>query len=148
MSKTAVEKYLEAKNIAYQPYQFSAVPVEQTAIPIFKTLVLTGDKSGATIALIPFDQRLDYKKLAKLSGNRKIGLPPIEKVLEMTGYPHGANTPIGIFSQHPAYPMFFDQSITAYEKIIVSAGELEKAVIIATADLIHLIQPTVASLSK
>lgn len=148
MSKTAVEHYLEAKNIAYQSYRFNAVPVEQTTIPIVKTLVLTGDKSGATIALIPFDQRLDYKKLAKVSGNRKIGLPPIEKVLEMTGYPHGANTPIGIFSQHPEYPIFFDQTITTYEKIIVSAGELEKAVIIATTDLIQLIQPTVGDLLK
>lgn len=148
MTKTAVEQYLEDHQITYERHHFSEAPIEQTAIPIFKTLVLTGDKTGATIALMPFDQRLDYKKLAKLSGNRKIGLPPIEKVLEMTGYPHGANTPIGIFIQHPNYPMFFDATIKQHQKVIISSGELGKVIVIATRDLIAVIDPVIADLLK
>lgn len=148
MDKTEVEQYLDSHQIAYERYRFIEVPAAQTAVPIFKTLVLTGDKTGATIALVPFDQRLDYKKLARLSGNRKIGLPPIEKVLEITGYPRGANTPIGIFIHHPEYPMYADATIDRYEKIIVSAGELEKAIVIATKDLMPLIKPTIADLLK
>lgn len=148
MTKTEVEQYLETNQITYERYRFTDAPIEQSTIPIFKTLVLTGDKTGATIALIPIDQRLDYKKLAKLSGNRKIGLPPIEKVLEMTGYPHGANTPIGIFIHHPDYPMFFDSTIQKHQKVIISAGELGKVVVIATSDLIETIEPVVADLLK
>lgn len=71
MTKTEVEQYLEINQITYERYRFTDAPIEQSTIPIYKTLVLTGDKTGATIALIPIDQRLDYKKLAKLSGNRK-----------------------------------------------------------------------------
>lgn len=148
MTKTEVEQYLEINQITYERYRFTDAPIEQSTIPIYKTLVLTGDKTGATIALIPIDQRLDYKKLAKLSGNRKIGLPPIEKVLEMTGYPHGANTPIGIFIHHPDYPMFFDSTIQEHQKVIISAGELGKVVVIATSDLIETIEPVVADLLK
>ena len=148
MSKTAVEIYLDEKGIDYQPYRFRAVPVEETPIPIYKTLVLTGNQTGPVIALIAFDQRLDYRKLAKASGNRKVGLPPIERVLEMTGYPHGANTPIGIHQKRPTYPMFFDQQIQNIPQVIISAGELEKAVVIASRDLVALIDPVITDLLK
>lgn len=66
----------------------------------------------------------------------------------MTGYPHGANTPIGIFIHHPDYPMFFDSTIQEHQKVIISAGELGKVVVIATSDLIEIIEPVVADLLK
>lgn len=141
---TEVELYLQAKDIVFQSHRFSAD--ECAEYPIFKTLVLKGDKTGTVIALIPLEARLDYKKLAKVSSNRKIGLPPMDYVLQATGYPHGANTPIGIFMAHPEYPIFFDETINQHKQIIVSAGELEKGVVIASAALQTLIHPVVTDL--
>lgn len=103
-----VETFLSEKGIPFERYEFpwrleeetARLKAEELTIPeeiIFKTLVVKGNKSGATIALVPLTAHLDYKKLAKATGNRKIGFPPMEYVLEATGYPHGANTPIGIF---------------------------------------------------
>lgn len=146
MSKNEVELFLEEKNIPYTPYQFSSENIDTNETPIFKTLVLKGNKTGPTIALVPLDSRLDYKKAAAISKNRKIGLPPMEYVLETTGYPHGANTPIGIFLHHPEYPILFDETIENYQHIIVSAGELDKSVLLSVNDLIELIHPTIADL--
>ncbi|KFN92042.1 transcriptional regulator [Tetragenococcus muriaticus PMC-11-5] len=146
MAKNEVETFLEEQNIPYQSYEFSSEKVDTNQSPIFKTLVLKGNKTGPTIALVPLNARMDYKKMATVSKNRKVGLPPMDYVMETTGYPHGANTPVGIFLHHPEYPIFFDQEIKNYPKIVVSAGELDKSVIIATQDLIDLINPTIADL--
>lgn len=146
MPKNEVELFLEEKNIPYKLYQFSSENIDTNETPIFKTLVLKGNKTGPTIALVPLDSRLDYKKAAAISKNRKIGLPPMEYVLETTGYPHGANTPIGIFLHHPEYPILFDETIKNYQHIIVSAGELDKSVLLSVNDLIELIHPTTADL--
>lgn len=147
MTKNEVELFLEEKNIPYQTYEISKENIDTIEFPIFKTLVLKGNKTGPTIALVPLDSRLDYKKTAAVSKNRKIGLPPIEYVLEKTGYPHGANTPIGIFMHHPEYPILFDEMIKDYQNIIVSSGELGKSVLISVDDLIDLIQPAIADLT-
>lgn len=146
MPKNEVEQFLDKENINYQSYEFSSEKIDTEETPIFKTLVLKGNKTGPTIALVPLNSRLDYKKAASISKNRKVGLPPMDYVMKTTGYPHGANTPIGIYLHHPEYPMFFDQKINNYQKIVVSAGELDKSVIIAVNDLIALIRPTVADL--
>lgn len=146
MSKSEVELFLDEQNVDYQPYEFSSEKIDTKKIPIFKTLVLKGNKTGPTIALVPLESRLDYKKMAAVSKNRKIGLPPMDYVMNTTGYPHGANTPIGIYLHHPEYPIFFDQEIKNYQKIVVSAGELGKSVIIATQDLMDLINPTIVDL--
>ncbi|EOH96006.1 YbaK/EbsC family protein [Enterococcus pallens] len=152
-----VEEYLTEKGI---PFTVHELPVEQadgTAVlaeepvdhdKIFKTLVMKGNKTGVVIAVVPLDARLDYKKAAKATGNRKIGLPPMEFVLEHTGYEHGANTPIGIRLNHPDYLLVFDESIQDYDKVIVSSGELGKAVELAASDLVELLHPEIENLLK
>ena len=99
--KTEVEKYLDDKKIPYTSLEFSERPSGEEEIPVFKTLVLKGNKTDTLVALVPLNERVSYKKLAKITGNRKVGLPPIEYVLSVTGYPHGANTPIGIHMHLP-----------------------------------------------
>ena len=155
-----VEQYLTAHEIAYVRYEFpwtlddsdtARLKAEELNVPhetIYKTLVLKGDKTGVVIALVPLDSRLDYKKTAKATGNRKIGFPPMEFVLEHTGYEHGANTPIGIYMHHPEYTLVFDASVNAHEKIILSSGEIGHSVEVATKSLLALLQPVVAEIQK
>ncbi|KAF1302975.1 YbaK/EbsC family protein [Enterococcus sp. JM9B] len=149
-----IETFLSEKGIPFERYEFpwrleeetARLKAEELTIPeeiIFKTLVVKGNKSGATIALVPLTAHLDYKKLAKATGNRKIGFPPMEYVLEATGYPHGANTPIGIFLHHPEYPLVFDERIRQFKEILVSSGEIGHSVKVAVSDLLALLQPLV-----
>lgn len=152
----AVEEFLIAKNVPFESFTFDvsneengraeAEKLQLAVTTIYKTLVLKGNKTGTVIALVPLDGRLDYKKTAKASGNRKVGFPPMEYVLEATGYPHGANTPIGIFMQHPDYVQIFDTSILAHEEVIVSSGELGHSVKVQVNDLLTLIAPIQADI--
>lgn len=157
--KNEVEEYLEAQGVAYQQIIF---PVEHEYGKnelakdeltfdeglIYKTLVLKGDKTGVVIALVPLTERMDYRLIAKASGNRKIGLPPMEYVLEKTGYEHGANTPFGIQMHHPEYPIFVDAGINDREELIVSSGELTKGVQLSVTDFLKVINPVITDLVK
>ncbi len=41
---------------------------------IYKTLALTGDKTGPVIGIVPITEHLSEKKLAKISGNKKVSM--------------------------------------------------------------------------
>ncbi|MGM0214899.1 YbaK/EbsC family protein [Enterococcus sp. AZ109] len=152
-----VEDYLTKQGISFTAHELPVEREDGTAVlteepvdhdKIFKTLVMKGNKTGVVIAVVPLDARLDYKKAAKATGNRKIGLPPMDFVLEHTGYEHGANTPIGIRLNHPDYLIVFDESIHNYEQVIISSGEIGRAVELASSDLIELLHPQIESLLK
>ena len=48
--------------------------IEETEI--YKTLALTGDKTGPIIGIVPITEHLSEKKLAKISGNKKVNMIP------------------------------------------------------------------------
>ncbi|GCF93322.1 Cys-tRNA(Pro)/Cys-tRNA(Cys) deacylase [Enterococcus florum] len=152
-----VETFLEERGIPFQTQELPAASengrAELAKMPevekkIFKTLVLKGDKTGVIVALVPLEGRLDYKKVAKATGNRKVGLPPMDFVLAYTGYEHGANTPIGIHLKHPEYPQLADQSIQSFDTVVVSSGELGRAVELSVSDLKKVVQPQLVDLLK
>lgn len=104
VEKTLVEKMLDKAGIAYVPYEFpteevgdvAQLTVDHLDVPehqIYKTLVLTGNKTGPVVGVVPLDRHVDYKKLSKVSGNRKVGMVPLKDLMKTTGYEHGANTP-------------------------------------------------------
>src|SRR5688572_3664048 len=51
-----------------------AMPAEQ----VFKTLLARGDRNGACFAVVPGDQQLNLKELAKLSGDKNIDMVPLK----------------------------------------------------------------------
>ena len=108
MKKTQVEQILDKNNIPYEQAKFPthqdgdvrSMSVDHTGIDehvIYKTLVLTGNVTGPLVGVIPVDTHLDEKKLAKVSGNKKVNMVPLKNLLKTTGYVHGANTPVGIY---------------------------------------------------
>ena len=138
VEKTLVEKMLDKAGIAYVPYEFpteevgdvAQLTVDHLDVPehqIYKTLVLTGNKTGPVVGVVPLDRHVDYKKLSKVSGNRKVGMVPLKDLMKTTGYEHGANTPIGIHERHK-YPIFISQEAEGQATIIVSAGKVGRSV--------------------
>ena len=110
MKKTQVEQILDKNNIPYEQAKFPthqdgdvrSMSVDHTGIDehvIYKTLVLTGNVTGPLVGVIPVDTHLDEKKLAKVSGNKKVNMVPLKNLLKTTGYVHGANTPVGIYEK-------------------------------------------------
>ena len=54
-----------------------------------KTLVAKGDKTGILVAVIPVNCEIDLKKLAKVSGTKRVDMINVKDLLELTGYIRG-----------------------------------------------------------
>ncbi|MGT2925951.1 aminoacyl-tRNA deacylase [Streptococcus cuniculipharyngis] len=151
LKKTLVEQILDKAGIAYDSLQLNALegqlPDHIQPEMIFKTLALTGDKTGPLIGLVPITEHLSEKKLAKLSGNKKVQMIPQKNLQKTTGYIHGANNPIGIRQKH-AFPIFIDQQALLQPEIIVSAGEGGRSIQINSQELAEFVQAQFADLKQ
>ena len=112
---------------------------------IFKTLALLGDKTGPIIGIVPITQHLSEKKLAKISGNKKVSMIPQKDLEKTTGYIHGANNPVGIRQKHN-YPIFIDKIALDLEQMIVSAGEVGHSIIVAPQELASFVKADFADI--
>lgn len=114
---------------------------------IYKTLAAIGEKTGPIVAVLPITKHLSMKKLAAISGNKKVTMLPLKDLQKTTGYVHGANNPIGIW-QNKHYPIFIDASAQDTNYFLVSAGELGRSDKINPADVSELIHAQFFDLSE
>ena len=149
IKKTLVEQILSKAGIPHQGIQINALegelPQDYERDQIFKTLALLGDKTGPIIGIVPITQHLSEKKLAKISGNKKVSMIPQKDLEKTTGYIHGANNPVGIRQKHP-FPIFIDESALQLETMIVSAGEIGHSIQIKPQLLADFVQATFADI--
>jgi Cys-tRNA(Pro)/Cys-tRNA(Cys) deacylase len=117
------------------------MPLEAT----FKTLVARGDKTGVILACVPGNIELDLKKLAVVTGNKKVELVALKEIQPLTGYIRGGVSPLG---SKKKYQLFLDQSALNYEQISVSAGQRGLQMILSPPDLQRAAQATLADLAK
>ena len=80
-----------------------AIKTNEDITRIFKTLVLLNEKKEMLVACIPGLEKLDLKKLAKLSGSKKVEMLPMKDLFSMTGYLRGGCSPIAIKKRHTAF---------------------------------------------
>ncbi len=144
MKKTNALRILDRHKIAYTTEAYDYDPAklsigyfaEKNGIPverIYKTLVAKGNKTGINIAVIPGQGTLDFKKLSKASGNKKMTLVPVKDLLGLTGYIRGGCSPMGM---KKAYPVFVDVSATAFDEVFVNAGKRGLLVGLKPQDLV------------
>jgi Cys-tRNA(Pro)/Cys-tRNA(Cys) deacylase len=87
---------------------------------VFKTLALSGDRTGVFLACVPAGSELDLKKVAKVSGNKGVDLLPLKDLLPTTGYIRGGCSPIGTKRK---FPLYIDETATLFDEVSVSAGQ-------------------------
>ena len=104
---------------------------------IFKTLVAVGNKTGPVVAVIPSNQELDLKKIAKESGNKKVEMLHLKDLENLTGYIRGGCSPVGM---KKLFPTYFDQSALNFATIMVSAGKRGVQMELAPNDLAGLVR--------
>ncbi|MGT2924799.1 YbaK/EbsC family protein [Streptococcus caviae] len=143
LKKTLVDQILDKAKIEHDSLAINALegdlPEDIREEDIFKTLALKGDKTGPIIGIIPITEHLSEKKLAKISGNKKVSMIPQKELQKTTGYVHGANNPVGIRQKHP-FPIYIDSTALEKGKMIVSAGEIGRSIGIDSqvlADFVH-----------
>ena len=143
IKKTLVDQILDKAKIAHDSLNFNGLdgqlPEGIERSEIFKTLALKGDKTGPIIGIVPITQHLSEKKLAKISGNKKVSMIPQKDLEKTTGYIHGANNPVGIRQKHN-YPIFIDKIALDLNQMIVSAGEVGHSIIVAPQDLASFVK--------
>ena len=130
IEKTNAARLLDKARIAYNliPYEFDendlaaqhvADSLGQDISRVFKTLVLTGDKTGHIVCVVPGNMEVDLKALAKVSGNKKVEMIAMKDLLAVTGYIRGGCSPVGMKKRFPTY---FHSTASNFETIYVSAG--------------------------
>ncbi|PKQ68982.1 aminoacyl-tRNA deacylase [Labilibaculum manganireducens] len=146
MKKTNAARILDRAKIEYEIIDYDLDPIELGAERvaektgqhiqfIFKTLVLTGDKTGTIVACIPGASELDLKAFAALSGNKKCAMVPMKNIQELTGYIRGGCSPLGMKKD---YPIFMDMSALKLDYVLISAGIRGKQLKLNPHDLLKV----------
>ena len=112
---------------------------------VFKTLVCRGDKTGILMACIPGDGELDFKALAKLSGDKSVEMVALKEVLGLTGYVRGGCSPLGAKKN---YPVFLDESCNQHPIIAISAGIRGQQLLLTPDDLQRAVKATVGKIVR
>ena len=154
-SKTNALRIVEQQKIPYTLYHYTwsedAVSanhvadqlLEKKEAQIFKTLLFVGNVTGPIVAVIPSNQEADLKKLAKLSGNKKVELLHLTEHEKTTGYIRGGCSPVGMKKQFPTY---LDSSVEIWDEMIVSAGRRGIQMGLAPQALIRLTKAIVGTI--
>ena len=127
--KTNAARLLDEQNIRYELRDYEVDPDDLSAesvarkigLPpsqVFKTLLVKGD-AAIYFAVLPGDTDLDLKALARLSGNRKADLVPLQDLQALTGYVRGGVT---VLAAKKNYPVYLDETSLLYDVISISAG--------------------------
>lgn len=156
MAKTNAMRILDGLGIRYEPREYEVDPDDLTAgtvaqkigLPVeqvFKTLAARGDRNGVAFAVVPGDAELDYKSLAKLTGDRKIELLPLKEVQAVTGYIRGGVTALGAKKD---YPVFVDETIELFDVVSISSGQRGMQLVVAPADYLRAVNATVGPITK
>ena len=154
--KTNAARYLDSLNIPYSLRDYEVDPEDLTAITVakkinmpieqvFKTLLTTDSAGNHFFTVIPGDQEVDFKKLARAAGVRKAEMVSLKEVQPLTGYIRGGVT---VFGAKKPYPTFVDETIELFDQISVSAGVRGTQLILNPADYLRATQATVADLTK
>ena len=155
MIKTNAMRMLTAAKIPFESLEYqvdendlSGVHIaEQIGYPmeqVFKTLVAKGDKTGPVVFCIPVAKELDLRRVAAITGNKKIEMVAVKDLLGLTGYIRGGCSPIGMKKK---FPTWVDESALTFDRITVSSGTRGAQLLLDRAQLIQFVQAKTAPLT-
>ena len=154
--KTNLLRHLDSAKIPYETREYDvsdenydgkliAQKVDLPMEMVYKTLVLTGDKTKYLVCVIPVEKELDLKAVARATGNKSVAMLPQKDLLPLTGYLRGGCSPIGM---KKAFPTFLQEDAELLERISVSAGVRGCQVILAVDALMECTNAKFADLCR
>ena len=146
--KTNGARFLESLNIPFELREYEVDPEDLSATAVakkigmpaeqvFKTLLTTWGPGSFAFAVIPGNEELDFKKLARVAGMRRAEMVSLKDVQPLTGYIRGGVT---IFGAKKSYPVFVDETAILFDKISVSAGTRGTQLILNPDDYLRAAQ--------
>src|SRR5260370_5191132 len=154
--KTNATRILDSLGISYTLSEYEVDPNNLTAetvavkigMPpeqVFKTLVVRGDRGGIYLVVVPGNAELDLKALARITGDRKVEMVPLNEVQQLTGYIRGGVTALG---GKRDYPVFADETIDLFDTISISAGLRGTQVLLSPSDYLRAVKGTVGAIAR
>lgn len=154
--KTNAARILDSLGIRYELREYAvddehlaaAEVAKRVGLPpeqVFKTLVVRGDRHGVALAVVPGDAELDFKALAKLTGDRKVDTVPLKEVTPLTGYVRGGVTALACKKD---YPVFVDETIELFDVVSVSAGVRGTQIFVAPADYLRATKARAGAIAR
>lgn len=135
---------LQQQHIAFQLHHYQHDPAvasygleaaEKLGVPaeqVFKTLVVQLDNKALAVALLPVNQQLNMKAVAKAFAVKKAEMAKAPDVMRSTGYVLGGVSPLG---QKKRLATVIHQSAQHFSTIYVSAGRRALEIELSPADL-------------
>lgn len=154
--KTNAARLLDSLGISYEIREYEVDPDDLVAesvarkigMPpeqVFKTLVARGEKKGILFAVVPGDQQLDLKALAKVAGDKSVDTVALKEVQPLTGYIRGGVTALAAKKD---YPVFVDETIELFDEISISSGVRGAQLIVSPADYLRATGGTLGAIAK
>ncbi|MCQ3829594.1 Cys-tRNA(Pro) deacylase [Microbulbifer elongatus] len=112
---------------------------------VFKTLVVSLDGKSLAVAVLPVEDQLNMKLIARAAGAKKAIMADKNTVTRSSGYVLGGVSPLG---QKKTLPTFLHVSAESEDTIFVSAGRRGLEIELAPGDLVRLTRGTFASLTS
>ena len=101
----------------------------------FKTLVTVGKSGQHYVFVIPIDKEIDFKKAAKIVGEKSIEMIHVKDINAITGYIRGGCTPLGM---KKLFPTVIQESAKEFDAIIISGGKIGMQILLNPLDLANV----------
>ncbi|MGN1267516.1 MAG: Cys-tRNA(Pro) deacylase [Dorea sp.] len=99
---------------------------------VYKTLVTVAKSGNYYVFVIPIEEEIDFKKAAKVVGEKALEMLHLKDLTKVTGYVRGGCTSIGMKKQ---YPTVIQEDAQLLDQMYVSAGKVGMQIKLAPDDL-------------
>jgi Cys-tRNA(Pro)/Cys-tRNA(Cys) deacylase len=154
--KTNACRALDALGIRYEVRAYAvdaddlsaesvALKVGMPPESVFKTLCVRADDQTLLLGVVPGDQALDLKALARVAGKRSVEPVAQKELLGLTGYLRGAVTALAC---KKPYPVYLDETAQLFECISISAGQRGLQLFLQPSDYQRAVAAEYAAISR
>ena len=112
---------------------------------VFKTLCVRAEDQAIVLGVLPGDQALDLKALARAAGKKSVEPVAMKELMGLTGYIRGGVTALAC---KKPYPVFLDESAQLFDLISISAGQRGLQILLRPDDYRRAASATYADISR
>ena len=141
-TKTNAMRILETMKIEYQMRTYECEEfidgvhlAEMLSLPyeqVYKTLVTVGKSREHYVFVIPVAEEIDFKKAARVVGEKALEMLPLKDLTAVTGYIRGGCTSIGMKKK---FKTVIQEEAEILDEIVVSGGRRGLQLILKPEDL-------------